>query len=151
MSDLPGMSRPVVPELLSRLQMHSPGLYTQLCWYMDHQDESVPSRVTHDGTDASASLSLQLLEVLISFTKIRMEILDQVSASGGKVPGNIQLALSEILSLEPVLLQAATSAMELHLNVWDAHAAPWSSSSVDSSPQKEERGRWVRAPKHPHG
>ncbi len=144
-----GQPRPVVPELLGRLQMHSPDLYTQLRWYLDSNNESVDVRLTHDGTDASALLSLQLLETLMMFTQLRMEVMDQpgLSAVKGKIPGHIQLAISELMKLEPVLLQAATSAMQLHLFVWNAHAdaAPWTPPEDEDKP--EHRGRWVKDPK----
>ena len=146
---LKGPSRPVMPELLGRLQMHSPDLYMQLSWYLDSNDEPLDARVTHDGVDASALLSLQLLEALIWFSKLRMEVMDQpgLSPVKGKIPGHIQLVISEIMKLEPVLLQAATSAMELHLQCWNAHsdAAPW--VPPEDEEKKEHRGRWVRDPK----
>lgn len=150
-----GSPRPVVPEILARLQMHSPDLYAQLRWYMQSQEESVEARTTHDGVDSSAALSVQLLEALIWFTKVRMEILDQIDLSPvkGKIPAHFQLAMSELMSLEPVLLQAATSAMQLHLQVWNAHAeaVPWADRPGPSSKPKEERGRWVRNPNRDEG
>jgi len=146
---LKGEPKPVIPDLMRRLQMHSPDLYMQLRWYLESNEEPLDARRTHDGVDASAMLSLQLLEALICFTKIRLEILDQpgLSPVKGKIPGHIQLAISELMRLEPVLLQAANSAMELHLQVWNAHAdaAPWVPPEEDKP--AEHRGRWVRDPK----
>lgn len=147
---VPADSQSVVPELLRQLDLHSPALATQLRWYLGSNQEPLDKRRTHDGVDSTAALSLQLLEALLCMTKIRLELLDQVAVSRvpGVVPAHLQLAFSGVLELEPVLLHAATTAMELHLQVWNSHAGatPWSPAKEVSSVKKgEDRGRWGRA------
>ena len=147
-----GKQKPVAPELLRRLHMHSPDLALQLQFYLRSNGETPDDRQCHDGADTSAFLSLQLMEVLLLFTKLRMELIEQPALSPvkGMIPGHLQLAMSEMMKLEPVLLQAATSAMEMHMQLWNAHAerAPWRPGVEEDKdkPKKTDRGRWVKEP-----
>lgn len=115
-----GQSSPYVPVLISRIAEHSPELVLQIQHYLKENGEDLGARRTYDGTDASARLSLMLIEALLSFEQIRIELLDQ-SRTHPLLPAHLTLAMSEALQLEPALLHIAKSAFQMHLYVWNAH------------------------------
>lgn len=145
----PGRSKPVVPLLLSRLMEHSPELVAQVRLHLKNNGETLTQRVTYDGTDASARVSLLFVEALLSFEQLRVELLEQTNPCNYEnqvLPAHMTLAMSEAYRLEPVLLHAAKSAFLLHSYVWNAHEGairpPPKPSSDGEEPEKPSRGRW---------
>lgn len=140
-------SKPVVPDYLFRIAEHSPELVVQIKHYLEMNGEPLDRRRTHDGTDASARLSLHLVEALLTFEQLRLELLEQSMGDSTIVPAHITLAMSEAMRLEPALLHLAKTAMQMHLYVWNAHDLPApgdEEEGTDGQPSQvdDDRGRW---------
>jgi hypothetical protein len=113
---------PLAPSLFVRLQSHSPELALGLKHYLEESSQSFEGRRPYDGTDASACLFLLLMEGLLTFEQLRYEIQDQVKLFQKEksfVPSHYLLAMSNLLSLETELIQAANLSWETHLAVWN--------------------------------
>ncbi len=132
----------VVPTLFSRIAAHSPELVVHIQHYLDENDEPLDTRQTYDGTDASARLTYLMAEVLLTFEKLRLELLDQSRPGPQAVPSNITLAMGEALRLEPAVLHMAKTALQVHMYVWNSHTlAPVDETSGRPAAQID-MGRW---------
>jgi len=112
-----GESKSVVRSLSHRIGRHSPELILQLQEYLQRHDEDIDFRQSFDGSDASSKLSFALLEALLAYEQLRMELSSQVSR---KTPGRIMQAMSVGMKVEPALIWLAKKAFELHLMIWNA-------------------------------
>jgi hypothetical protein len=84
-------------------------------------------RKTFAGNDASAELICMLSESMLCFEQVRMEIadqLDEIQHRGEEIPPRLYLVMSELLSLEPVLVQASRKAIDLHGGLWSMRGSP---------------------------
>lgn len=139
----------VLPDLLARIGSHSPEIVLLISQYLTANDEGVADRVTYTGTDPSGALVFMLIESLLTFERLRIELNEQVienQIAGNSVPGHQMLALSDLVVLEPNMLQAVSIAFEIHLNVWGANKGDYL-SKMDTEKEEEtdklkDRGRW---------
>ncbi len=112
-----GPSLPVAPSLAKRISAHSPELVALM---QKHLLDTGADHLTYDGTDASIRIALHVIEALLALEQLRMEVEDQVYRSREGKPAIHHLeAMHMHLGLEPVLLQAAKTALELNDAVWD--------------------------------
>jgi hypothetical protein len=148
--DLPwehsAQSKPFVDELLARIAFHSPELVVLIKQYLESNDETLVSRRTYDGTDASMRTVVVFAEAVLAFEQLRAELSEQVVLhrdEDGDIPSHLTLAMSDAMTLEPVLIQCAKMAFDLHLKVWNAHAGavrpPYDTKHLSDY---ENRGRW---------
>jgi hypothetical protein len=138
-----GMSFPVAPMLFERIIGHSPELVVHIQHYLEENGERLDQRVTNDGTDASARLTYLMAEVMLTFEKLRLELLDQTRPGVHRVPANLALAMNESLRLEPAILHMAKTSMQLHLYLWNAHELSKEDERSKKQQIQEAIGRWA--------
>lgn len=115
----------MVSSLLPRIMSHSPELAAALRLHLEERaKQGIDEPRSYDGQDASAGMVVALCSALLSLEQVRLEVIDQVTQfnhRGEEVPASYYLALSHLLSLEPVILSAATAAVDLHAGLWNVH------------------------------
>lgn len=112
-----GKSASVVRSLCHRIGRHSPELVLQLEEYLRRQEEPIDQRQSFDGNDASARLCFSLLESLMAYEQLRMELSSQLEE---RTPGRLMQAMSLGTTLEPAMIHIAKEAFQLHLMLWNA-------------------------------
>ncbi len=152
----PGKPVAVLPALLERIGGHSPELVLLIGQYLRSHGEALHDRVTYTGGDPSIRVVFFLVEALLNYERLRIELLEQNEIHQQEermVPGNQMLALSEILAFEPALLQVLSIAFDVHLKLWNAESGDYlepktevrqeRSDQGDRSPNgAKDRGRW---------
>lgn len=109
----------VVQSLCMRIGIHSPELVMQIQQHLERNGEALDERTTFDGTDASAKLFFALLEAMIAYEQLRLELMTQTRAD---TPTRIFMAMSIGTKIEPGLLALTKEAFSLHLHLWNAHS-----------------------------
>jgi hypothetical protein len=115
--------------------MHSPELVLQIQEHLERNGEDVDARTAFSGTDASAFLCFSLIEALLSYEQIRLELLQQ---TGTTIPANHLRAMATGLKLEPALIHVAKEAFDLHLQLWNAHSMAARTASNKREAEAEE-------------
>lgn len=140
----PGEPRPVVPLLIQRIAGHSPELVLQMQHYLRENGEDLTTRQSYNGTDPSARLSFTMIEALLAFEQLRVELLEQTDPRQGLIPAHLTQAMSEVMVAEPALLHLTKTAFQLHLLIWNAHEGAVRPEKTEEDEEVEEidRGRW---------
>lgn len=111
-------SQSVVQHLCRKIEGHSPEIVAQIADYLEQNGEPVDKRQSFDGTDASVKLCYALIEALLAYEQIHMELLAQQNVH---TPSHLRIAQSIGMKLEPQLIFLSKEAFELHLALWNAH------------------------------
>lgn len=115
-----GPETPFIQDLLRKLRAHSPQLCTSLIAHLStNPDRKEPK--AFDGQDAGALLLLHLLEALVAFEQLKVEMMAQphLSPTKGRIPANMLIAQSDLLQLEPALLHVTHLAYASRCQLWD--------------------------------
>lgn len=133
-----GQQVSVVRSLCDRIAIHSPELVMQIQYHLERNNEPIDARRSFSGQDASALLCFAMIEALLAYEQIRLELMQQ---SGHNVPANQMRALATGMRMEPALISMAKDAFDLHLQLWNAHslvARRRSSKASGAEPEEEE-------------
>jgi hypothetical protein len=109
----------------------SPDTLIALNAYLSKREEDREPRKTYAGNDASAELICFLCEALLSFEQLRLEVTDQIGQHqhrGERLPPRMHMLMTQLLSMEPLLVSALSSASDLHGQVWSLNGSPFSGS-----------------------
>lgn len=109
-----------VRDLFRKLRAHSPQLCTALVSHLStNPDRREPK--AFDGQDAGALLLIHLLEAIVAFEQLKVEVMAQphLSPSKGRVPASMLIAQSDLLQLEPALLHVTHLAYASRCRLWD--------------------------------
>jgi hypothetical protein len=117
----PGECQLVARSLQRRLAMLSPQAAAVVKTYLQMHPDRL-ERTTYSGVDAASSMMLLMVEVLLSYEQLRLELQDQMEQHahrGEEFPPNLYRLMNQMLPLEPVLIQGIRGAIEAHGALWD--------------------------------